>query len=67
MWIEKENQSKLEDPRPAISLGHEPRRLFVIVICITMDETRIMGSSDLLGQPREGKNESVVMALSEYT
>lgn len=30
--------------------GPRPCRLFVIVICITMDETRVMGSWDLPGE-----------------
>lgn len=40
-----------------------PCRLFVIVICITMDETRIMGSWDLPGEhdakerKKEGRKE----------
>lgn len=35
---------------PRYRRGPRPCRLFVIVICITMDETRVMGSWDLLGE-----------------
>lgn len=39
--------------------SHDPCRLFVIVICITMDETWIMGSWDLPSEhdEKEGKKE----------
>lgn len=51
--VEKRIRPRVEgihqDSFPAISSGLRPCRLFVIVICITMDETRIMGSQDLPG------------------
>lgn len=56
----REGWRKRRDSCSAISKGgYDPCRLFVIVICITMDETWIMGSWDLRSEHDEkgGKKE----------
>lgn len=49
-WGEKKEEEILV---PWYRRGPRPCRLFVIVICITMDETRVMGSWDLPGEHDE--------------
>lgn len=48
--------------------GHDPCRLFVIVICITMDETWIMGSWDLPSEhdEKEGKRNLLSSVLCNH-
>jgi len=50
---------------PRYRRGPRPCRLFVIVICITMDETRVMGSWDLPGEHDEevGERDPLCSAL----
>lgn len=50
-WGEKKKKGEILVPR--YRRGPRPSRLFVIVICITMDETRVMGSWDLPGEHDE--------------
>lgn len=59
--MEKEERFLFRD----IEGGYDPCRLFVIVICITMDETWIMGSWDLRSEhdEKEGKRNPLCSAL----
>lgn len=59
--MEKEKRFLFRD----IGGGHDPCRLFVIVICITMDETWIMGSWDLPSEhdEKEGKRNPLCSVL----